>query len=61
LEKDHNLTQVIAPLAAGDTDDAVALWHATGLTRPWNDAQADFVRAPLNGATSVVLALQLRF
>jgi ribosomal protein S18 acetylase RimI-like enzyme len=54
LEKDHNLTQVIAPLAAGDTDDAVALWHASGLARPWNDAQADFVRA-LNGATSVVL------
>jgi ribosomal protein S18 acetylase RimI-like enzyme len=35
--------------------DAVALWHATGLTRPWNDPDADLRRA-LDGATSTVLA-----
>ncbi len=34
---------------------AVALWHATGLTRPWNDPAADLQRA-LAGATSTVLA-----
>src|SRR5215831_9497534 len=34
---------------------AVALWHATGLTRPWNDPDADLRRA-LDGPTSTVLA-----
>jgi len=36
---------VIRPLTALDRDAAVALWHATGLTRPWNDPHADFDRA----------------
>lgn len=35
----------IASLAPADRDAAVALWHACGLTRPWNDAGADFDRA----------------
>ncbi len=35
----------VAPLAAADADAAVALWHAAGLTRPWNDPHADFARA----------------
>lgn len=39
------------------TDDAVALWHANGLTRPWNDPHADLHRA-LAGPTSTVLAAQ---
>lgn len=34
---------------------AVALWHETGLTRPWNDPVTD-LRAALEGATSTVLA-----
>ncbi len=34
--------------------DAIALWHETGLTRPWNDAAADLRRA-LEGADSTVL------
>ena len=36
---------MIRPLTALDRDAAVALWHATGLTRPWNDPYADFDRA----------------
>ena len=35
----------------------VALWHACGLTRPWNDPDADFARA-VSGATSAVLVLR---
>jgi ribosomal protein S18 acetylase RimI-like enzyme len=35
--------------------DAVALWHEVGLTRPWNDPDADLQRAML-GPTSTVLA-----
>lgn len=34
---------------------AVALWHETGLTRPWNDPHADLDRA-LAGPSSTVLA-----
>lgn len=37
-----------------DRDAVVGLWHAAGLTRPWNDPEADFDRA-LAGATSTVL------
>jgi hypothetical protein len=37
------------------SDDAVALWHAAGLTRPLNDPFADLRRA-LGGPSSTVLA-----
>lgn len=36
-------------------DDAVELWRACGLTRPWNDPRADLDRA-LQGTASTVLA-----
>lgn len=41
---------------AGPDDAArvIALWHAAGLTRPWNDPSRDFDRA-LATATSAVL------
>lgn len=38
----------------GDRDAVVALWRACGLTRPWNDPDADFDLA-LASAGSVVL------
>lgn len=44
-------------LPAERADAAVALWHAAGLTRPWNDPHADLRRA-LEGETSTVLAAQ---
>ncbi len=34
----------------------VALWEACGLTRPWNEASADFERA-VNGVSSDILLL----
>lgn len=37
------------------SEEAVALWHANGLTRPWNDPHADSLRA-LAGPCSAVLA-----
>jgi ribosomal protein S18 acetylase RimI-like enzyme len=45
----------IAPLPATMRDAAVELWHAAGLTRPWNDPLADLRRA-LDGPSSTVLA-----
>jgi hypothetical protein len=36
-------------------DEAVALWHDSGLTRPWNDPHGDLMRA-VNGPSSAVLA-----
>lgn len=41
-------------LTSADRDDAIALWQATDLTRPWNDPVEDFDRA-VAGATSTVL------
>lgn len=45
----------IRPLEPADYDSAVALWDAVGLTRPWNDARADLIRA-MRGPDSTVLA-----
>ncbi|MCA1713024.1 MAG: GNAT family acetyltransferase [Actinobacteria bacterium] len=46
---------LIVDLPADLAEDAVALWHASGLTRPWNDPHADLARA-LAGPSSTVLA-----
>ncbi len=44
--------------AAGDADAeaVIALWHAAGLTRPWNDPAADFARAVAQEASTVLIA-----
>lgn len=44
----------IRPAGPADEAATVALWQAVGLTRPWNDANADF-RMALAGPTSTVL------
>jgi ribosomal protein S18 acetylase RimI-like enzyme len=40
---------------AADSDEIIALWHACGLTRPWNDPAADFARAIAGPASAVLL------
>lgn len=40
-----------------DCDAVIALWEACELTRPWNDAAADFERA-VNGPTSDIILLE---
>ena len=42
---------------AADAGEVIALWHACGLTRPWNDPRADFARA-IAGPASAVLVLR---
>jgi len=39
-----------------DRDAVVAIWEACGLTRPWNDPGADFLRALGHNASTVILA-----
>lgn len=34
----------IRPFESTDAEAAIALWHAAGLTRPWNDPRADIER-----------------
>jgi len=46
---------VVQELSEALSDQAIALWHAAGLTRPWNDPEADLRRA-VAGPTSTVLA-----
>jgi len=45
----------IAPLTPAHHEDAMALWRAVGLTRPWNDPDEDLRRA-VRGPASTVLA-----
>ena len=47
----------VTDAAPADAGAVIALWEACGLTRPWNDAQADFARA-LAGPGSTVLVLR---
>ena len=46
---------LIRELPADLDEQAVRLWHRSGLTRPWNDPSADLRRAA-RGAASTVLA-----
>ncbi|MBW4040929.1 MAG: GNAT family acetyltransferase [Acidobacteria bacterium] len=41
------MTVRVRPFADGDEDAVVALWHAAGLTRPWNDPHRDIARKKL--------------
>jgi ribosomal protein S18 acetylase RimI-like enzyme len=45
----------IGPLPDALYSAAIRLWHDTGLTRPWNDPEADLRRA-VSGSASDVLA-----
>jgi len=46
---------LITDLPSARAGEAVALWHESCLTRPWNDPGADLSRA-LSGPASTVLA-----
>jgi ribosomal protein S18 acetylase RimI-like enzyme len=46
----------IGPATVDDRDPVVALWHAAGLTRPWNDPAADFDRALANPTSAILVA-----
>ena len=37
-------TLAIRPFAHDDTEEVVALWRASGLTRSWNDPHRDIAR-----------------
>jgi ribosomal protein S18 acetylase RimI-like enzyme len=45
----------IGPLPEELYSAAIRLWHDTGLTRPWNDPEADLRRA-VSGSASDILA-----
>ncbi len=45
----------ITDLSSDRAAEAIALWHDSGLTRPWNDPQADLHRA-MNSPCATVLA-----
>lgn len=48
---------VIETLTSNDARLAVLLWEEADLTRPWNDARADFLKA-VTGTSSAVLGLR---
>ena len=46
------------PATLADEEEVVALWHACGLTRPWNDPAADFRRALATPTSTVLLVCE---
>jgi ribosomal protein S18 acetylase RimI-like enzyme len=45
----------IAPIEDADVADVIALWQACGLTRPWNDPQADVALARRRPNSTVLI------
>lgn len=50
------MTPEIEPATASDASAVIALWHACGLTRPWNDPASDFALALREAQSSVLVA-----
>lgn len=50
---------LIAEARADDAAAVVALWHACGLTRPWNDPGRDFALACGGGSSAVLVAREV--
>lgn len=48
----------ISQAEATDRDDVIRLWHACGLTRPWNDPVRDFDLAIGNPTSAILLSRQ---
>lgn len=48
---------VIETLTGDDARAAVRLWEETNLTRPWNDANSDFLKA-VTGVSAAVLGIR---
>ena len=48
----------ITPALCANESRVIALWHAAGLTRPWNDLAADFRLALANPTSTVLLACE---
>ena len=47
---------VIRPIADGDVAAVIALWHAAGVTRPWNDPAHDIAFARQGPHSTVLVA-----
>lgn len=50
------MTPEIEHATAADASAVIALWHACGLTRPWNDPASDFALALREAQSSVLVA-----
>jgi ribosomal protein S18 acetylase RimI-like enzyme len=46
------------PIADADTDAVIALWHAVGITRPWNDPATDLAFARRGDHATVLVGEQ---
>jgi ribosomal protein S18 acetylase RimI-like enzyme len=51
-------TMLIEPLPPARFHSAIALWREVGLTRPWNDPEADLRRAVAGPASAVLAGVQ---
>lgn len=51
-----NSQPTIRPLRDGDEPGVVALWHAAGVSRPWNDPARDIAFARRDGHSTLLVA-----
>jgi len=49
---------VVRDIADGDNDQVIALWHAAGVFRPWNDPARDIAFARKGANSTVLVAVQ---
>lgn len=49
---------VIRVMADGDIDALIALWHAAGVSRPWNDVSKDIAFARRGHHATILVAVQ---
>lgn len=54
-----NMAENICMATVDDAAAVIALWERAGLTRPWNDAEADF-RLSVEGNSSAILLLNVQ-
>ncbi|MBS1183179.1 MAG: family acetyltransferase [Proteobacteria bacterium] len=47
---------VIGEMTSGERDSVIALWTRCGLTRPWNDPEADITLATATDTAAVLVA-----
>ena len=51
-----NLTPLIREITDADIEAVIALWHAAGIARPWNDPLRDIAFARRDAHSTVLLA-----
>ena len=50
------MAALIRDIGDADIAEVIALWHASGISRPWNDPAVDIAFARRDGHSTVLVA-----